>query len=157
MTLDRAARRLLLLVFLLVPLGATAAALEPHPFFRALERPDSPNSWLIAPEGFPGAPDETAPVFAVSAARLEELFLAVAREEGARPPHRQEEGFLCLVDETALLGFEDDVCAQFIALGTDSATLAVYSASRVGYWDFGKNRSRLEGWIARLQGRIAGN
>lgn len=147
---------LLALVLFFAPSYALAQA-APHPFFQELERPDSPNSWLIAPEGFPGAPDETAPVFPVPAGRLEELFLSVARGEGAGPPTRREEGFLCLVAQTPLLGFEDDVCVQFIPLGTESATLALYSASRVGYWDLGANRSRLRDWLAALRGEVAGN
>jgi uncharacterized protein (DUF1499 family) len=56
-----------------------------------------------------------------------------------------------LVATTSLLRFEDDVWALFMPVAENEATLALYSASRVGYWDVGTNRRRLSAWIERLR------
>lgn len=143
-------RRLLAAASLALLAMGTAAAQEPNGYFRDLQRSDSPNDWLIAPAGFPGEPDAEAPVYDVSAGRLGELFEAVAKAEGAEAVTARGEDLLCVVAVTSLLGFEDDVCAQFIALEEGRSTLALYSASREGYWDLGANRVRLEDWLSQI-------
>jgi len=135
---------------LLLAAQSSALAADPNAYFSGLERSDSPNDWLIAPEGFPAEPDAEAPVFAVSAVRLGEIFEAVAMAEEAEVVTDRGEGFLCVVAETSIFGFEDDVCAQFIALEEGRSTIALYSASRVGYWDLGANRVRLEDWLSQV-------
>lgn len=146
--------RLILAAVFLLSSALPGLAAEPNDYFASLQRSDAPNDWLIAPEGFPSDPDAPAPVFDVSAKRLAETFVAVAKSEGADEVTTREDGFLCVVAVTGLLGFEDDVCAQFILLEPERSTLAVYSASRVGYWDLGANRARLEDWLARIAERL---
>ena len=128
-----------------------------HPFFRNLKRPSSPNTWLVAPHGFPGNPDERAPVFRVPVDRLRAAFAKVVGDLKGVKEVRRDGDFTCYVAETAMLHFKDDVCVQFLPVGKGSSTLAVYSASRVGYWDFGTNRRRLRDWIARLRHIVAGD
>ena len=135
----------------LQPERTAAQEWEPHAYFQSLQRPDSPNNWLIAPEGFPGDPDAIAPVYQGTAAALQQDFLTLALSSTQARVLEREEGFACLVVETALFGFEDDVCVQFIALGSGRAALAAYSASRTGYWDLGANRARLDDWLAALK------
>lgn len=130
--------------------GAGAGKEGMDSFFSSLQRPDSPNHWLVAPAGFPGQPDATAPVHAVPVAVLRETFKAViAQSPGATVVAETADG-LQVVVTTRVFRFRDDVRVQFIALGPQQSTLALYSASRTGYWDFGANRRRLEDWLARL-------
>jgi uncharacterized protein (DUF1499 family) len=43
------------------------------------------------------------------------------------------------------------VTVEFIPLGPDQSSLAIYSRSRYGHYDFGHNRNRAETWLADLE------
>ena len=62
---------------------------------------------------------------------------------------------LHIVLTSAVFSFKDDVRVHVIALSPQQSTLALYSASRVGYWDLGTNRRRVEDWLARLQNALS--
>lgn len=120
-------------------------------FFETLHRPRSPNSWLAAPAGFRIPPDAIAPVFDVAAGALREAFKSVAlRTAGVEVVGESSHG-VHVVATTRLMRFDDDVWALFIPVSEARATLAVYSASRVGRWDLGTNRRRVTRWIAQLE------
>lgn len=127
----------------------------PHSYFDNLVRPSSSNHWLIAPEGFPGSPDETAPRFPVPAQRLRAAFEeAIGALKGVREKSRDGE-LTRYVDETAILRFKDDIRVQFLSMGPGTSSLAVYSASRIGFTDFGANRRRLRRWLELLRQGLA--
>ena len=54
------------------------------------------------------------------------------------------------VVHTAVLGFPDIVTVEFVALGSDRSSIALYSRSRYGRSDFGKNRRRVARWLSQL-------
>ena len=123
-------------------------------YFRKLERPDSPNSWLVAPADFVIKPDAVAPVFNVPVSRLRETFQSfVAATEHAAVIAESPDG-MHIVVTTPWLRFKDDVRVLFIAVGKSKSTIALYSASRVGWWDFGTNRRRVENWLERTQAGV---
>lgn len=124
-------------------------------FFRTLQRPDSPNHWLVAPAGFAVKPDAVALVYALPAPRLREAFTAMLRAQPRVAIAAEHGDGLHAVATSAVFRFDDDIRVQFIALSAQQSTLAIYSASRVGYWDLGANRRRVEDWLARLQAQIA--
>lgn len=120
-------------------------------FFRTLARPGSPNHWLVGPAVFAVKPDAIAPVFAVPAAALQAALKTVAHQfKGAAIAAETADGLHVIVT-SAIFGFKDDVRIHIIPLSSQQSTLAIYSASRVGYWDLGTNRRRVEDWLARLQ------
>jgi uncharacterized protein (DUF1499 family) len=133
----------------------TAQAVRLDNFFDTLKRPGSPNNWLVAPADFAIAPDAVAPVFNVPMCDLIDTFKVVALrskdvavvEESAHAVH--------VIATTPLLRFKDDVWVRFIPMGENASTVALYSASRVGYWDLGTNRRRLKDWIGRVQNALA--
>lgn len=132
-----------------------AGAMSIENYFSTLQRPASPNHWLVAPAGFPGKPDATAPVFAVPVTVLREAFkTVVAQSPGAVVAEETATGMHVIVT-TRVFEFRDDVRARFIELGPQQSTLALYSASRVGYWDLGTNRRRIEDWLARTAAALA--
>ena len=57
---------------------------------------------------------------------------------------------------TAVIHFPDDVTVQFIALDDERSTLAIYSGSQYGYFDFGVNRRRIESWLRELAASPSG-
>ena len=133
---------------------AEVQTVELENYFRKLERPDSPNTWLVAPADFVIKPDVVAPVFGVPVSRLREAVRSmVAATELAEVIAESTDG-VHLVITTPWLRFKDDVRVLFIPVGERRSTLAFYSASRVGYWDFGTNRRRAESWLKHLKARV---
>jgi uncharacterized protein (DUF1499 family) len=123
-------------------------------YFKTLKRPDSPNTWLVAPADFAIKPDAVAPVFDVPVSRLRARFESVvAGTEGAGLVAETTDAMHVVVT-TPLLKFKDDVRALFVPVGEGKSTVALYSASRVGYWDFGTNRRRVENWLERMQAGV---
>lgn len=120
-------------------------------FFKNLQRPGSPNHWLAAPADYAVKPDAVAPHFAVPAAALHAAVKTVVQQTGGAAVNSETADGLHIVFTSAVFGFKDDVRVHIIALSPQQSTLALYSASRVGYWDLGANRRRVEDWLARLQ------
>ena len=125
-------------------------------YFRTLKRPDSPNTWLVAPADFVIKPDAVAPVFPVPVSKLRTALKSIVLgSEGTALVAESSDG-IHLVVTTRLMRFQDDVRALFIPIGERKSTMALYSASRRGYWDFGTNRRRVERWIKQTQEARAG-
>jgi len=129
----------------------TTQAAQLDAFFSSLKRSGSPNNWLVAPADFMVKPDEVAPVFRVSVPALHRTFKAIAlRSDGVEVAEESADG-IHIIAATRLLRFKDDIRALFIPVTPSRSTLALYSASRVGYWDMGTNRRRVRTWIAYLR------
>ncbi len=121
--------------FILVVLMATIATAAPEPLLPAC--PSSPNcvsslatdSHLIAPFRFTGdAAAALARLREILAKRADTRIVAVANGR-------------LQVEFRTFLGFVDD---GLFVLDTRNGVIQVRSAARVGYWDLGKNRRRLE-------------
>jgi uncharacterized protein (DUF1499 family) len=125
--------------------------------FAGLVRSDKPNSFLLCPQTLCTSvtPDAEAPVFAMSAAALREKLHAITdAEPGTTRIDEDEEGERYVV-RTPLMHFPDTVSVRYLPLGPDSASLAIYSRSLIGYSDMGTNRARVERWISTLQASAA--
>ena len=129
----------------------TTPAAQLDAFFNSLKRSASPNNWLAAPADFKVRPDEVAPVFRASVPALHRTFKAIAlRSDGVEVAEESANG-IHIIATTRLLRFKDDIRALFIPVTPYLSTLALYSASRVGYWDTGTNRRRVRTWIVHLR------
>ena len=120
----------------------------------ALECTGRPNDALIAPTGWaPFEPDGEPPVFDEPADQLFDRLVAIMAEEpGAVWAERDEAGLYArLITFSPLLKFPD-VNHVWVLPAEDgaSSTLALYAAAQLGHSDMGKNKERLEGWLARL-------
>jgi uncharacterized protein (DUF1499 family) len=118
-----------------------------------LERPASPNSYLVCPAGrTTAAVDREPPVYDVAPDALERAWLdALAAEprltrRAAEPAGRR----YLFVQRTPVLRFPDLVQLEIFDVPPDRATYCVYSRSLYGYGDLGVNRARVEDWLARL-------
>ncbi|HZH26430.1 MAG TPA: DUF1499 domain-containing protein [Azospirillaceae bacterium] len=130
-----------------------AAVLDPV----VIQPPTSPNHFLAAPAGATRAvPDAPAPVFALPADRLADAWVRVLRAQPrVEVVSRSPDGLLIAATATtAVMGFVDDVVARVLPQGEGRSTIAVYSASRVGYWDIGTNRARITAWLAALDAEV---
>jgi uncharacterized protein (DUF1499 family) len=163
-------RRLALLlaaIVLLSPIGPAASVAQPGPAvnstdhsemldFDTLQRPGSPNTWLIEPAAEAGwdppEPDAVAPTFELPAARLAEHWRdLVASQQRSRVLGVSADGLQVEAEQrSALFGFVDRISFRAVPLGQGRSTFAAYSRSGVGYWDLGVNRRRLQAWVAEL-------
>jgi Protein of unknown function (DUF1499) len=55
------------------------------------------------------------------------------------------------IQHTPVFRFPDIITVEFVPLGPDRSSLALYSRSRYGQYDFAKNRKRVERWLLTLQ------
>ena len=125
--------------------------------FETIERPDSPNTYLLAPEGLckTASVDEPSPSFdATPRALFDRVEALVGSYKNWSTETRDEAQLqLDLIAKTKLLKFKDDVAIRVLP---DSSTpeksrLAIYSRSRVGYSDLGANRKRVQSLVAALK------
>ena len=129
--------------------------------FARLVRPNSPNTFLVAPDGLceQAVPDETVAPFEVSPMALYSAVLRLIEAESRWTLQGQatDQLQLSFVATTALLRFKDDVdvlvrpASPGQAIGTAGAEIAIYSRSRVGYSDLGANAKRVNNLIKKLQ------
>lgn len=121
--------------------------------FTSLERPSSPNSWLIAPATVRKvAVDREAPVYRLPAEQLSKSWHEIVE---AQPRTRilgvSDDGLQIEAEQrSALFGFVDLISFRAMPVDADSTTLFAYSRSLVGYWDVGVNRRRLTAWLDAL-------
>ena len=118
--------------------------------FPALKRPDRPNNWLIAPPGFAGRvrTDAEAPILDRTPKQVFDsvMDLVLQRVEWRLRASDPDTLRLSFIAVTPLLKFKDDVYVQAVPVEgqPDKSSVAVYSASRIGYSDLGTNAKRVE-------------
>ncbi|GLQ05713.1 DUF1499 domain-containing protein [Sneathiella chinensis] len=141
--------------------------------FGDLEKPRTPNSFLMAPEGVchKAVPDAGSPAFPVPVETLREVFKVVALSHPrveALPENLPENfpeslpdnppGEVPLQDEYVQyskgIGFPDTITVRFLPAGEGGSTLAVFSRAHYGIRDFGVNRNRVLLWIEELRNRL---
>jgi len=118
-----------------------------------LERPASPNSYLVCPADRTTAEvDREPPVYALAPAALERLWLDALADEPrltrrASEPARRRHLF---VQRTPVLRFADVIQLDVLEVRPDRSTVCLYSRSVYGFYDLGKNRARVEDWLGRI-------
>ena len=122
--------------------------------FETLKRPGTPNTFLLAPEGFckHAKIDMVAPVYAAPAAKLRQEFLSIVIAQ-PRTSHAlaDEKGLYDdFIVRSAMFRFPDLVAVKFIDLKAKTSTFALYSRSVYGRSDLGVNRRRSLAWLAAL-------
>jgi uncharacterized protein (DUF1499 family) len=127
--------------------------------FATLQRPSSPNTCLVAPEGLcrSAQPDWAARRLAATpSAAFDAIRAAVQAEPRVRiTVEDREAGRLAFEQRSRLMGFVDDVDVQVLA-DPAGAAVAIYSRSRVGYSDMGVNRKRVSRLLAAVERSLRG-
>jgi hypothetical protein len=142
--------------------GLLDLALKPGPHkpvdFTTLQRPKSPNTYLVAPPGVTPVPsDGEAPVMGMPVEKLkaqwEKMIAAQPRVEKVA---ESEDGLqIDYIQRTKLIHYPDWITVRFVALPDDPDTgkyssVAVYSRSVYGYGDMGANKARVQAWLDAL-------
>jgi hypothetical protein len=119
-----------------------------------LRSPLPKNAFLACPPGYCAAAEAiTSPVFDMAWDRLREYWLEMISGEKrilralADPGSRR----YVYIQHSPLFRFPDIITVEFVPLGPDRSSLALYSRSRYGEYDFGKNRNRVEWWLLLLE------
>lgn len=147
-------------IFYLVGRESTLAAIfgpadQGRTVFRTLERSNKPNNVLICPEKFcdNAIPEIVSPVFALSADVLRDKMrnslqneLLLERVHTNDPAMRER-----YVQRSAVFRFPDTIQVEYIPIGANQSTIALYSRSQIGFSDFQANRIRLKRWLKRLE------
>lgn len=123
------------------------------PNFQKLTPSRFPNHYLVCPQNYCNVkPNAYSLVYPVSA---EDLFYAwnsvIAQEHFVNFVSSVPDiGQYQLEQHSIIFGLPDYITVQFIALSPTTSTIAVYSYSRYGIYDFGTNKARVQQWLARL-------
>jgi uncharacterized protein (DUF1499 family) len=145
-----------LLGLILPACGADGAAGLPGPVLMdmtRIERPATPNTFLVGPAGMRPEPDlALEPQLLTSRSLYDKARLVFGSQPrvfvtAAFPDQLQ----VHYVVRSALLNFPDLVTVQAESMGADRSTLVIWSRSVYGRSDFGVNRKRTLAWLAALQ------
>ncbi|MGD1934034.1 MAG: DUF1499 domain-containing protein, partial [Candidatus Phaeomarinobacter sp.] len=55
---------------------------------------------------------------------------------------------------SAVLNFMVMISIRVLPVDAKHSTIAIYSRSKTGYYDFGVNKARVEDWLEELEGEI---
>ena len=123
-----------------------------------LRGPLPQNAFIACPQGYCTVAEAmTSPVFTTAADRLFGFWMEMIAAEPrvVQVAAQPEQHRYVFMQRTPVLRFPDIVIVEFIALAPDRSSLAIYSRSRYGRYDFGVNRRRVVRWLSRLQ-QLAG-
>jgi uncharacterized protein (DUF1499 family) len=110
--------------------------------------------FLFCPPGYcPAAEAVASPLFPLPWERLHEYWTEVISGEkrvetiAADPDNRR----FVYIQHSPAFRFPDVITVEFVQLGPNRSSIAIYSRSRYGHYDFGKNRKRVGKWLALLE------
>jgi uncharacterized protein (DUF1499 family) len=118
-----------------------------------LRSPLPRNSFLACPPDYCPVPAAVvSPEFAMSSDRLRDYWLEMISNERrvVRAAEFAPRRYV-YIQHTPVFRFPDIITVEFIPLGPNRSSIAMYSRSRYGEYDFAKNRKRVERWLLTLQ------
>ncbi|MDA0203958.1 MAG: DUF1499 domain-containing protein [Acidobacteria bacterium] len=125
--------------------------------FSTLKLKDTPNQYLLCPEGYCEAPAHAvAPNFPVPVQELQDAwFELVAAQPSTRVIASDEDARQFDIETlTPLVGFPDTITVRFLETPDGGSTMAIYSRSFYGKSDLGANKKRLDAWLGQLAVRL---
>lgn len=120
--------------------------------FAQLERRESPNDYLACPADYcPKAkPDRISPVLRIPSANLRLRLDALLAKEPRTRIVSDGGAHILIEQRSAIFKFPDLIDVELIDVGMAKSTLAIYSRSKYGYYDFGANERRVDSWLGAL-------
>ena len=137
--------------------GSAADLNQPIDFKSAVLR-GTPNQYLMCPKDYcKDRPHAVSPVFQTSRLKLIEAFenVITSAPKVTKLTHNRDANIRNYEQRSKLVGFPDRITVEYIALDTESSTVAIYSRSKYGYSDRNVNRKRIERWLVRLKERLS--
>ena len=110
-------------------------------------------SFLACPSGYCSTTVSiTSPVFDLPWDRLRDYWIEMISGENrvVRAVADLDPGHYVYIQHSPIFRFPDIVTVELIPLGPTRSSIALYSRSRYGEYDFRKNRKRIERWLFLL-------
>jgi hypothetical protein len=109
--------------------------------------------FLACPSGYCSAAAITSPVFDVPWDRLRDYWIEMISGETRVVRAVTDLGprHYVYIQHSPIFRFPDIVAVELVPLGSRHSSIAMYSRSRYGEYDFHKNRKRIERWLFLLQ------
>lgn len=124
--------------------------------FKTLQRDNKLNSYLVCPANYcQTRVDALAPDYPVSVQELMTAWQKVIAMQPRTTLSYHSGSHFQYVQRSLLFRFPDNIYVTFLPLATEKSTLAIYSQSVYGYYDFGVNKKRVEHWLAALGAELA--
>lgn len=121
--------------------------------FKTLHRKSDKNNYLVCPASYcVSMADERSPIFASDIARLQACLLELVLSQPKTKLLMNDKLNRQLVFEqrTRVFNFPDTINVKLIPISENQSTLALFSQSRYGYYDFGQNKRRIKRWLHGL-------
>lgn len=122
--------------------------------FQKLALDDTPNKYLICPEGFcqKTTPDSASPVFPIKAQELfDHLRNRVRHDDAVEIKVDPVQMKMDIITRSYWMRWPDWTTIQVLDFGPRQSRVAAYGRSVYGFKDFGANKERLEGWLLELK------
>jgi hypothetical protein len=119
-----------------------------------LRSPLPKSGFLACPWGYCSAAEAiTSPIFDLPWDRLRDYWMEMISDEARVVRAAVDLGLrrYVYIQHSPLFRFPDIVTVELISLGPTRSSIALYSRSRYGEYDFAKNRKRVEKWLFLLQ------
>lgn len=142
------------LVMTLVCLLLVGCTINPNHFnFKTFTPYPFPNNYLVCPRNYCHiAPNEISPVYAISIVKLQQsLNILLSKQSRITMIHTDNKRYeYVFIERTPLLHFPDYVAIKLIPLKNKQSTVAIYSQSKYGLFDFGRNSFRVQTLLQKL-------
>lgn len=126
--------------------------------FASFKRSRRPNNVLVLPPGFEAASksDAESPVFEGTAAALADAAKSIALgwPRTTLVSDIDDNHQFAVVQRTKIFRWPDTMTVQAIQTADGAASLAIYSAAKYGYRDFGVNRARVDVLLNTLKAKM---
>ena len=119
-----------------------------------LRSPLPKTGFLACPSGYcPMAQAVTSPVFEIPWDHLRDYWLEMIAGDTRIVRAAADFGpqHFVYIQHSPVFRFPDIVTVELVPLGPNRSSIAMYSRSRYGEYDFAKNRKRVEKWLVLLQ------
>ena len=123
--------------------------------FASFKRSGRPNNVLMLPPGFQAASkaDAESPMFEGTAEALADAAKSIALGWPRTALLNDVDGNhqFAVVQRSKICRWPDTMTVQALPVADGGASLAIYSAAKYGYRDFGVNRTRVEDLLKALE------
>ena len=125
------------------------------PFNFAHDYPtQKPNHYLVCPKNFCKAtPDQISPILKLSSTQLKKKVAHIITNQPRTKliEYNNKKHYYFYEQRSKVFKFTDYITVQIIPINENESSLAIYSQSKYGYYDFGINQKRIENWLNQIQ------
>ena len=127
--------------------------------FKDLVLKNTRNQYLVLPKNFisKSKPNLFSPVFKCNVNELQSVFIEFINSQNRIRNivlDKKNYKFSC-IQFTRVFRFPDIIDFEFLSISIDYSSVAIYSRSRYGYYDFNVNKKRVMLWLDEISRNIS--